>query len=362
MGLPAHAKISQELLNQETPEAKVTVEKGHFSIVIGKQNFVISEPIDSDSARIHFDSMSAKDQEKFQTKRRNFLAKAARALSLMKYGFGMGSIVKEKIIYQFGEIKSSMQMNRMRHSDPGTYQDFIAATDRTLEARILAREQKAALSLKDRSNQITSSFLKGIDMQLWQQAPLFVNSNEFGVVASAGLELLAGKREKGWGGILELGISIGYNSKERSLIFQIVNNREAYKSSPLPVFFLTGATVKLGGYIANQRPGELTRKGLSYYPPIVPGYSSTTKDSFATGFSTGLTWPPSPLGDLLTYTDKLSQTTLLRISISPIQKGFIRIGTGFNPMKWMTTLVSVKEAIANFGKKNSIAASCSGLF
>ena len=116
----------------------------------------------------------------------------------------------------------------------------------------------------------------------------------------------------------------------------------------------------MGIYFSNQDK-DLTAKGTSFYPPMVPGFSSTTDRSFMVGGSSGLTWPPSPIGDILTYSNKLTQTGLIRISVSKLTKGFIRIQTASLKNIMKATYESTKSVMQSLRNKPG-ANACYGIF
>ena len=95
----------QETLELELPEPKISEQAERLTIEVGKHSFVIETPLVDDSNHAAFEAMSQEDQEAFKNKRRSFLSKAARALNMLKYGFGLGSIVKDKISYRIEKFK-----------------------------------------------------------------------------------------------------------------------------------------------------------------------------------------------------------------------------------------------------------------
>ena len=150
-----------------------------------------------------------------------------------------------------------------------------------------------------------------LDAQLWTQASIVAHANEFGVLAAVGLQAEGGNSAGvGRGGLADIGISLGFNRDEKSIAIQIFNDRETFKSTEMPMVMIAGLVGKAGFYVANQGK-NLSAEGSSFYPPVAPAFSSSTNRSFMIGASSGLTWPPSPLGDLLTYTNKLKQTIIV---------------------------------------------------
>lgn len=69
-------------------------------------------------------------------------------------------------------------------------------------------------------------------------------------------------------------------------------------------------------------------EGSTFYPPAFPGSTSYGPDMYAAGMSSGVGFPSPPLGDLLTFTNSYKRTALIKISVSPMVKGFVRIRVG----------------------------------
>lgn len=313
--------------------------------------------------RASFESLSSEEKSTFLKNRAQFLQQAAKALQMLRYGFGIGSLGKEKIQYAIRNFKDDRVMNQIKELAPEIKDDAYAAREKRLEERLMETERIAQITFQDRSEAVIQSFLSAIDKNLWRQALLFTHSNEFGVMASAGLELLGGVQGKGgWGGLFDIGISLGYNRDTKSVVIQIFRDFERFKSTSMKAVFVTGALVKAGMYIANQRPQEMQRLGTSFYPPMAPGFSSSTLSTFQTGFSSGLTWPPSPLGDVMTYTNTLDSKVMLRISVSPMLKGFVRVQLGFDRSSLSFAIMPVLKAVDYIRSQFFGAASCRGLF
>lgn len=293
-----------DFVRVDSPEAVISG-SDRLDITLGSTLYTVESPTIED--RTAFISLPEPEKESFSRNRKVFLSALAKSLNTVKYGFAVGALVSRS---------------------------------------------KDSRTLRERAEKIVGAILNRVDKSLWTQAPLFARSNEFGIVIAGGLEFIAGKRERGWGGIVDFGLTIGYNRDERALTLQIIRDVEHYQKSALPVVFLTGALTKAGFYVANQKGHELQNEGISFYPPMAPAFSSITPNNFMTGFSSGLTWPPSPVGDMLTYTDKLDQTVILRLSISPLLKGFVRVTSGIQSAgKLNFVMEPVKKALKNlFGR------------
>ena len=362
------------LVDISMPGVNVEDSDSQLEIKLGSQIYKITNPQSGEADYERYSLMAIADQQKFNSNRKIFLGTLARALNSAKYGLGVISVVNEKIKLRKEKNKDAEEFQLMQSMPSGIRDDFMAARARAhadRESQFADRDLQE-LTFRQRAHQVVEGFLRAIDRQLWQQASLFSRSNEFGVIGAAGLELLGGVNEKdinsdqathkGWGGLMDLGISIGYNSEERSMIIQVFTDYEQYKSTLMKAVFIAGAVTKVGPYISYYRNGEdggLSAKGESFYPPFAPGYSSSTPDKFTAGFSSGLTWPPSPVGDLLTYTNSTNNKTLLRISLSPFTNGFIRLQTGLGIKEVKSVHSSLRTAMENLFKNKRAVLSCS---
>jgi hypothetical protein len=343
MAAPAFAQSPD--VEMDAPAATTTHENQELEIKVGLRVYKLQDPSAGSVERAHFEQLSAQERDVFIHNRAVFLSQAARALQVMKYGFGIGSLVKEKIKFGLRSWRDDRAMKSILELDTTGQKDALAARDRTLEQRALEAEELARLTLKSRSENMIQGFLTALDRKLWFQALLFAHSNEFGIMASAGVELLAGTENRGRGGLFDIGISIGYNRDTRAIAIQVFRDIERFQSTTIQAVFVAGVLGKAGMYLSNQRPGEMARKGISFYPPMVPAYTAVMPSQFQTGISSGLTWPPSPLGDLLTYTNSLDNKVLIRITVSPMLKGFVRIETGFGMDTFRFLISPVEKAI-----------------
>lgn len=164
---------------------------------------------------------------------------------------------------------------------------------------------------------------------------------------------------KKWGGLYDLGFTLGYKTETKAVVFQIFRNRESFESTLMPGLAVGGVVVKVGPHISrSSHNSELQTSGQSFYPPFVPGYQSTTKESYAFGFSSVLTWPPSPFGDMLTYTNSLDHKVLLKISFSKTFLGFVRVQTNFKS----NSIKIVQKKLSDLFKPRPIENSCHALF
>ena len=360
VGPLAHTQTVEQI-DEEIPPAIVEVMGESLQIKVGKSVYNVGAPALED--QFIFQELNNEQRESFNTNRVLFLSYLARALHSIKYGIGIGSIVKNRLSYHYESAKKSIKASWGPAIDHRVEQEIWGARERQMSRIADENAEQINLSLKERSEEAILATLKAMDQKLcWNQAPLMARSNEYGVMAAVGLVGLAGVRNgKGWGGSIDIGISVAFNRDQKSMIIQIFRDFEKYKNTTMPAVSIGGTVVKAGGFIANQRD-SLTRKGTSFYPPMTPGFSSISSDYFATGFSSGITLPPSPFGDMLTYSNSLNQKALVRIAVSPMLKGFVRVQTGVGRDSLVLLLTPVVKAVAYVRSLFSASGSCNAIF
>jgi hypothetical protein len=288
----------------EVEAPKIALSDGHFIIRSGLSTYTFKIIPEDPELQKNLDSMSESDLFAFQKKRQNLLTISAASLNAIKYSYGIGALTKDGLVFLKEKIRPSPK-------------------DQSKEA---ARVK----GLSARSTQVTQALLSSIDRQLLTQAPLVARANEYGMTLNMGFAALAGTNQKPFGGLFDLGFSLTYNEDTRTLVFQLYRNVEAFKNTSTGFTSYIGLATKAGILLYNRAPGtELSSlKGSTFYPPAVPGYLTRSTSMISSGFSSGLGFPPPPLGDLLTYTNSIDHRTIVRISVSPLIKGFIRIGFG----------------------------------
>lgn len=341
--------------------ATVLEQDKKLEITVGKSRYRLSPSSENIE---QFLAMDQAEQKNFLNKRVQFISQAAKAFEMLKYGFGMGSLVKDKIKFMIQPLKDRWALHDFDHLPPGVQQDILAAKNRTLIEREQYKDLIFKQSMKERSEQIIQSYLTGLDQVIWGQAQLFAKTNEFGLLLNGNLTLLGGSRVgRGFGGQIGLGISIGYNREEKAVVIQIFRDLEKFKSTTMTALFSAAATAKAGFYIENHHGGENLRKGISFYPPMFPGYSTITPSHFQTGFSSGVGFPPAPMGDMLTYTNELNSNSVIRVTFSRMLKSFVRIESGvsirdlFQIIK--TPLQKMLDLISNRGQSPAL---CKAIF
>lgn len=231
----------------------------------------------------------------------HFLTNAARILNSTKFVLGAGSLVGDGF-------------------------SFVTLKVKKVFGKGAEQEPKEKRTFQERSHQVTQALLRGIDYKLWSQAPLVMESNEFGISVAAGFLAETGIMRRGAGGIEEVGINLGYNKTSKAFVFEIFHNSEKFDSTKgaFTVFGLVGKA----GLMISRRNGSETQKGSAFYPPMLPAYSMTSSEYFTAGFSSSLGFPLPPFSDVMMYTNKFESHSLIRITVSPIVKGFIRMEVG----------------------------------
>ncbi len=260
-----------------------------------------------------FNQLSDEQKSRFQESRLVFLKNAARILSSTKFVLGAGSLVGDGLSFVKIKVKQAF-------------------------GKEVETSEKVRRSFGERSNQAVQSALKGIDYKLWSQAPMVIDSSEFGLSLSLGIVAETGVQKKGGGGAEEIGISLAMNKKSKAFVFEIFHKSEKFDNTKAAISVL--GVVGKAGMTMGSRNGAETMKGSSFYPPAVPGYSSASPEFFSAGFSSSLGFPPPPLADLMTFTNKFERHTWIRVTVSPVVKGFVRVQ--FGDVRGSVTLVAMR--------------------
>lgn len=248
-----------------------------------------------------FLSLAPEKQEIFRQRRLSFLTQVAKVVSATKFAFGAGSLVGRSFIF----IKKTFK----KSADPAPAPEKI--------------------SFRERSHRAAQKVLESIDAQLWSQAPLIVDSNEYGVSASVAFVALAGYREHGLGGVHDVGMSFVYSQASRGLVFEFYYSIEKFQSGE-PVAGAIAISPKLGFIATSREQGPTGYKldGTVHGPPLLPGYIAAGENIFGTGAMLTLGLPPTPIADIMGYTTAFERRTMIRITISPFVKGFVRLEVG----------------------------------
>lgn len=302
-----------EALQHEIDEVKTEKSEAELRIKVNsKIEFVFPAMTNEEKFKEEFDKLSVDEQVKFHEVRSDTLAKAAVVLSYSKLFIGFGKLVGNSFTY----IKSA-----------------VTGKERSFS--------------KIETHQTIQNLLNSMDRQIWEQSHLFTRSGDMGIVLVAGLMAEGGVAKKGWGGILDFGISMGYDRNTKTAVFEIFKTTEKFKTA-LPSMLIVGLYGKAGFYVSEPHAKTRTRYSSSFYPPAFPAYAQSGADYFSAGASSGVGFPPLGLSDMLSYINEAERTTLLRLRFSPQLRGFVRLQVGLVPKFMKQAIYEVEKRIHKY--------------
>lgn len=242
-------------------------------------------------------SLSESDKVEFAKRRQLFLQYLAITLVRTRFALGTGIILKDSF-------------------------NFI-------RERLTGRVSSVEAPFGQRIDLVIQSILQSVDYKLWYQAPLLVRANEFGVSMAIGPSAITGIRHNGVGGNEEIGITFAINVDRRAGVFEFFHNSESYSQS-LAALSVVGLQGKLGLSIrsVSHRKPMKTQMGESFYPPAFPGFQTQSSDLYVSGLSSAWGLPPPPFADMLTVTTKFEKNAWVRIMVSPVVRGYVRLYFG----------------------------------
>lgn len=282
-----------------------------------------------------YETLSDEKRAQFQASRVAILKGTARFLTWTKFAYGAGTFVGDAV--SFVKVKTLKAIGK--------------------EVEVAPKEKR---TFQMRSEQAVENILRGLDYKLFSQAPLVVDKNEVGLVLSMGILAESGVAKKGFGGSEEIGLSMAYSKSKKAFIFEIFHSSEKFEST-LSGVGVVGIVGKAGIQVAH-RHGAESLKGTSFYPPGIPGFSTISPEYAAIGVSSSYGLPP--LADYMTYSNKFERTNMIRITISPLVPGFVRVqfGSFVRPFQLMgMRFVDGFQLIAQKIKSKK-APSCAALF
>lgn len=335
-----------------------------------------SADISIEQAQMGYDSLSADEKLAFHQKRLKTLSAVTQILYHSRFSFGVGRVVgstfqfikktivsaKDKTMGLFkkpsGETKTSLDKGPAQqtqipiiHADD-LFQDLVQYNQLTELERNEIQKNNLKQSLKEKNRLTIESVVQAIDHKLWYQAPLFIKSNEFTVSTSLGILAEGGFNTNGYGGSEDIGLAFSFNDELKAIVFEIYHSSEKFLKSDMAVA-VVGLNLKLSlsMYSRNlERPTE-TLRGEFYYPPAIPASNGFGPQFFTVGFGSSLGLPPPPLADLLTYTNLFQRVTWLRLSVSPLMSGFIRLQKGELSHSYLALKTRFLDALNAFSKK-----------
>lgn len=257
-----------------------------------------------------YNSMTEDEQKEFQVNRLFFLVRLATLLEKTGWMLGSGSLIKNKFKYLFRKNKSNEAFEN------------LARDSLEKEGELKWREK-----VKKRADEMTQHFLETTDRYLWSQSKIVAKQNEISFTASLGIIAEAGVKEKGFGGSFALGINLGYNKDRQALVFEIYSEVESFRKAFVPTFMIASVP-KVGYLMKMQKEDEdlKSRISMSFYPPIVPSYVTTSSEMFVVGFNTSLLSFPPFIGDYFSYLNSNKRTPIIRLSFSSMTKPFVSPG------------------------------------
>jgi hypothetical protein len=289
----------------------------------------------------------ASDQ-KFLKEREFYLQKTVKALEQMKLGLGTIVATKEKVSH----IKHLFKKD-VTHSA-----DNIQQSPEPQEAKALEEiNTKVRMSLRERGEQLITEIIQGLNETFIKNSTLITQGAGVGFLVGIGPQLVAAAGEKGWGFVAGLGLSINFFRHEKAVVIDFFVNTEKFQKTLMKIVGTVGVAMKAGvqisslNFIHNSRSEGV----IHFYPPAIPGFVHYGPGVFASGFSSGLTLPPSPIGDMITFQTEAKRFSLLQIEFSPAFPFFVRVKTGL--LDW-PKIWSKKE------RKSELASgiSCHSLF
>ncbi len=320
-----------------------------FSIFISTSAMAVVDANISQELQDQFKSLNGTEQSNFLEKRSVILNTLESGLKKSRWVFYLTDLISTGLVV----LKNSVLYDSFSEQPSDEITEMVRIDHENNPEKYLNKKISARVDEK------IKSVLRATDLKLWSQSPLVASANQFSFLLAAEIQAEGGNNKHQWGGLYDLGLSVGYNSDTKSAFIQIFRNREKFESSILPAFAVGGLVFKAGPMISQANENtEMHLRGESFYPPLVPGFQSTTKESYAFGFSTGLTLPPPPFGDMLTYTNSLDQKVLIKISFSRAYLGFVRVKTNLNS----DSIKFVQEKFSDFFKPRPIVSTCRALF
>lgn len=275
------------------------------------------------------DSNEVDSDTKFIETRINILTKLATALEKIELGFGSVEWLHEKWVVTKSRRQMAAHHSFSKDLPESLRRDIAAASQQHLDQEIQRIEDLMQRSFKERSRDMIQSILRAVDKSLVSQKNVVAHANEFGVLASIGSQFVLGSKSKGIGGTFAVGISMGFNKTTGAFFIDIFRSLEKFENTIMKVTFSTGIVGKAGLVVRSEGTSQPGLKSKTFYPPAIPGYSTWSPSSFSTGLSTGLTLPPSPLGDLITYQTETQMDSLMKIQVSRVYPMWFRVTSPF---------------------------------
>jgi hypothetical protein len=286
-----------------------------LTINTGKNEYVL--PLEWD--------VSEQLDSKFLEVRKMILTKLAHALDMGEIAFGSIEWIREKWVVSKIKRENMKKIDLIKLASDDLKPIIMQMTEEDINRELQMVEDLMQRNLKTRSKDIIYAILRRVDQTLAKQKNVVAHANEFGLMASIGAQFILGSNQKGVGGLLSIGLSIGFNKQTGAFYLDIFRSVEKFESTLMKVAFTAGLATKAGIEVRGDKASESSLISKTFYPPVIPGYSNWSEASFSSGFSSGLTLPPSPIGDLITYQTSTKTESILKIQISKVFPAWIRV-------------------------------------
>lgn len=289
-----------EVIDLVVPATENQTSELDLEIHVGRQRYRFEAP--DEEALEPFRKLNDR-QQAFLQRRRTILSSAARALQLMRYGIGIGSVAGEKISY---------------------------ITEKIRKRPISPRESR---TLKERSQAIIENMLRALERKLWSSARVIADYNEVHffiapttfAFGGGRVQTANGEEMRGWGGGYNLGFSIGFNRQKKAAVFEIVREVEVFKDSILPKVFMAGGAINFGIALRVRDEEGLGAIANRFKPPALPFTTTDGEKVLMISSGPAATIPPLFLADAISSSNGMTSETAFRVLISPVMKGWIRV-------------------------------------
>lgn len=312
---------------EPTPVTHFSYDREKDLYVLKSKGITVEIPrISSDEKkRALFDELTPEMQDKFLSRRLFVLSYTLKFFSNIQYTSGIGALFKERLFYVFHRNKNKLSN---------------------------------AKTVIERSERITKSIVLGLDNVILDSPRIFIDSNEFSVFIAGNIQSLTGVKDKGHGASVDLGISLGFDIKNKAVVGQIFRVIDTYKNTDLPAITSIGVGPRAGFLFRSVNNDEhmTAFHGEGYIPPAVPVYKQKgSKHAIMGGTITVVGFPPPPTDLALTYSTHHNFKSWLYVAFSPMMKGFFRIKLGINKQSFIytrDTVINLVHRLIEFGKKD----------
>lgn len=340
--------------------------------------------LSEDEVRAGYESLSENEKQNFSQKRLQLLTQTAQILYKTRFSFGIGRVVgrsfefiKNSYTTSKNVIRSTLGLSTPTKEKPETvdsdliaaddlFQDLVDYHNRTEVKRQEIKKDLLRSTAQEKNRLIIESFIQAIDYKLWYQAPLFITSNEYSISSSLGLLIEGGFRDTGYGGSEDIGVALAFNDQQKAVIFEIYHLSDQFLKSDMAVAVIgLNMKVNFSMFKRNLNTPTKTLYGETYYPPAAPISSGFGAEYYTFGLGTSIGLPPPPLADLLTYTNSTTRITWLRLGVSPLHKGYVRLYKGEYTNTYhilRKRFVDIYHKIGNIFSRRSQAKLCQNLF